>query len=97
MLEKNFLDDTLDQGGPKSVDRTSRKRRKVETLPVHHHHHLTALADLNDDEDDAEDGYYQAIVVQGKKPKLGTGYAGDAREDVWFKSSLPVELPLKAL
>ena len=84
MLEKSFLDDALEVNAPKSSDRTSRKRRKMEApSPVHP---LFPAADLHDDEDDDEDGFYQSVVVQGKKPKLGTGYAGDAREDVRHKS-----------
>lgn len=79
MLEKTFLDDALDSLAPKSGDRSSRKRRKVEgpTPPP------MILPEIHDDDDDDDDGYFP-IVVQGKKAKLGTGYAGDAREDVWF-------------
>ncbi|KAI1795079.1 ubiquitin conjugating enzyme family protein [Ganoderma leucocontextum] len=77
MLEKSFLDDTLDSVAPKSGDRSSRKRRKVDgpTPPP------MMLPEIHDDDDDDDDGYFP-IVVQGKKAKLGTGYAGDAREDM---------------
>ncbi|KAI0371531.1 ubiquitin conjugating enzyme family protein [Pilatotrama ljubarskyi] len=75
MLEKAFLDDAQEtSGGQKSGERTSRKKRKMETPPV-------VTPDFNDDEDDDEDPYY-TTPVQGKKAKLGTGYAGDAREDM---------------
>ncbi|KAI0775857.1 ubiquitin conjugating enzyme family protein [Trametes elegans] len=74
MLEKAFLDDAQEpSSGRKPGDRTSRKRRKMEAPLVLAH-------DLHDEEDDDDDVYYP-IPVQGKKPKLGTGYAGDARED----------------
>ncbi|KAI0832813.1 ubiquitin conjugating enzyme family protein [Trametes gibbosa] len=74
MLEKAYLDDAHDVAGVKSGDRSSRKKRKMEALPI-------TTPDLNDDDYDDEDVYYP-IPVQGKKPKLGTGYAGDAREDM---------------
>ncbi|KAI0355391.1 ubiquitin conjugating enzyme family protein [Trametes cingulata] len=75
MLEKAFLDDAQEASvAQKSGERTSRKKRKMEAPPV-------ITPDLNDDEDDDEDAHY-AIPVQGKKAKLGTGYAGDAREDM---------------
>ncbi|RPD67361.1 ubiquitin conjugating enzyme family protein [Lentinus tigrinus ALCF2SS1-7] len=75
MLEKSYLDDAQDPGNQqKSSDRTSRKRRKPEA-PV------AAVADVLDDDDDDDDAFYPTIM-QGKKPKLGTGYAGDAREDM---------------
>ena len=79
MLEKSFLDETQDPSAPKTSDRSSRKRRKVDAPappPL-------MLTDLHNDDDDDDDSYYP-IVVQGKKAKLGTGYAGDAREDVRF-------------
>ncbi|KAI0711061.1 ubiquitin conjugating enzyme family protein [Cerioporus squamosus] len=76
MLEKSYLDDTQDPGSQKSGDRTSRKRRKPEAPAP-----PAAVADMLDDDDDDDDSYYP-IVVQGKKAKLGTGYAGDAREDM---------------
>ncbi|TFK93617.1 ubiquitin conjugating enzyme family protein [Polyporus arcularius HHB13444] len=76
MLEKSFLDDAQDPGNQKPGDRTSRKRRKPEAPAP-----LTAVADMLDDDDDDDDSYYPN-VVQGKKAKLGTGYAGDAREDM---------------
>ncbi len=79
MLEKAFLDDTQEPGSQKPGDRTSRKRRKPEA-PIHH---PIVLGDPHDEDDDDDDAYYP-IVVQGKKAKLGTGYAGDAREDVRF-------------
>ncbi|KAI0737682.1 ubiquitin conjugating enzyme family protein [Daedaleopsis nitida] len=76
MLEKSFLDDVQDTGSQKAGGRTSRKRRKPEvTAPP------IVVGDMHDDDDDDDDGYYP-IVVQGKKAKLGTGYAGDAREDM---------------
>ena len=85
MLEKSFLDDALDSATTKPGDRSSRKRRKVEgpTPPP------VMLPEMHDDDDDDDDGYFP-IVVQGKKPKLGTGYAGDAREDVRFVLFLPI-------
>ncbi len=84
MLEKSFLDDTLDAVAPKSGDRSSRKRRKVDgpTPPP------MMLPEIHDDDDDDDEGYFP-IVVQGKKAKLGTGYAGDAREDVRFVLFIP--------
>ena len=81
MLEKTFLDDAQDPGSQKSSDRTSRKRRKPEA-PIHP---APVAGEPHDDDDDDDDAYYP-IVVQGKKAKLGTGYAGDAREDVCFVS-----------
>ncbi|KAI0638576.1 ubiquitin conjugating enzyme family protein [Trametes polyzona] len=74
MLEKAFLDDAQDALGQKTGDRSSRKRRKVEAPVI-------ATADLNDDDNDDDDAYYSG-TVQGKKAKLGTGYAGDAKEDM---------------
>ena len=84
MLEKSFLDDALDSSTTKSGDRSSRKRRKVDgpTPPP------MLLPEIHDDDDDDDEGYFP-IVVQGKKAKLGTGYAGDAREDVRFVPFLP--------
>ena len=76
MLEKYFLDDAQDPGSQKTGDRTSRKRRKPEAPAP-----AAEVADMLDDDDDDDDEFYPAMV-QGKKPKLGTGYAGDAREDV---------------
>ncbi|KAH9899465.1 ubiquitin conjugating enzyme family protein [Cubamyces lactineus] len=75
MLEKAFLDDSQElSSGQKSGDKSSRKRRKVEFSHV-------PVSAFHDDEDEEEDVYYP-LPVQGKKPKLGTGYAGDAREDM---------------
>lgn len=58
----------------KSGDRSIRKKRKMEAPPI-------AMPDVNDDDYDDDDAYF-TVPVQGKKAKLGTGYAGDAREDV---------------
>ncbi|OSD04457.1 ubiquitin conjugating enzyme family protein [Trametes coccinea BRFM310] len=75
MLEKVYLKTAEESLTLRKLgDRTSRKRRKME-FP----HVMAPL--MNDDEDEDEDIYYSA-PVQGKKPKLGTGYAGDIREDM---------------
>ncbi|EJF62236.1 ubiquitin conjugating enzyme family protein [Dichomitus squalens] len=77
MLEKSFLDDTQDPSASKVNDRSSRKRRKVDAPAPP----PAMLPDMHNDDDDDDDVYYP-IVIQGKKAKLGTGYAGDAREDM---------------
>ncbi|KAI0650839.1 ubiquitin conjugating enzyme family protein [Trametes meyenii] len=75
MLEKAYVDDSLDASNShKPGDRTSRKRRKVEAPPI-------PTVELNDDDEEDEEAYYP-IPIQGKKAKLGTGYAGDVREDM---------------
>ncbi|KAI0677647.1 ubiquitin conjugating enzyme family protein [Trametes maxima] len=75
MLEKAYVDDSLDaSNGQKPGDRTSRKRRKMEAPPA-------PTLELNDEDDEDEEAYYP-IPIQGKKAKLGTGYAGDVREDM---------------
>ncbi|KAH9854945.1 ubiquitin conjugating enzyme family protein [Lenzites betulinus] len=74
MLEKVYLDDAHEISSTKSGDRSSRKKRKMDAPPV-------ATPDLNDEDYDDEEVYFP-IPAQGKKPKLGTGYAGDAREDM---------------
>ena len=93
MLEKSFLDDTVETVPVKSAGRTSRKRRKPEATAAHHHHHhhhhSSFSMDAFDDDDDDDDAFYPPTVVQGKKPKLGTGYAGDTREDVRPRSPSP--------
>ncbi|KAH9939239.1 ubiquitin conjugating enzyme family protein [Epithele typhae] len=74
MLEKSFVD-VADLAAPKS-DKTSRKRRKPDAPASH-----LIPTELHEDDDDDEDNYYPNLV-KGKKPKLGTGYAGDVREDM---------------
>lgn len=74
-LEKAYVDEVQDaSSSSKSGDRSARKKRKMEAPPI-------AIPDMNDDDYDDEDVYFP-VAVQGKKAKLGTGYAGDAREDV---------------
>ncbi|KAL1944113.1 hypothetical protein VTO73DRAFT_3298 [Trametes versicolor] len=74
-LEKAYVDEVQDaSASSKSGDRSIRKKRKMEAPPI-------AMPDMNDDEYDDDDAYF-TVPVQGKKAKLGTGYAGDAREDM---------------
>ncbi|CCM03344.1 uncharacterized protein FIBRA_05473 [Fibroporia radiculosa] len=72
MLEKLYIEQAQDISNGQENRTSGGKRRKVEpaVVPIQH--------DLDDDED--EDNYYPP-VVQGKKAKLGVGYAGDVRED----------------
>ncbi|CDO68460.1 hypothetical protein BN946_scf184760.g16 [Trametes cinnabarina] len=75
MLEQAYLNEAQEPTPTqKYVGRTSRKRRKMEIPHV-------IPPNVNDDEEDDEDIHYP-VPVQGKKAKLGTGYAGDAREDM---------------
>ncbi|KZT06502.1 ubiquitin conjugating enzyme family protein [Laetiporus sulphureus 93-53] len=72
MLEKLFIGQSQDVPSSQGGKVTGGKRRKTETVP------LQVLHDHDEDED--EDNYYPP-VGQGKKAKLGVGYAGDIRED----------------
>lgn len=76
MLEKAFLAESQETPNEKGAQARSGKRRKVEVAP-------TPMMPLDpfDDDDDDDDNIYPP-VVQGKKAKLGVGYAGDIREDV---------------
>lgn len=71
MLEKMFVDQTQDSSNQSTPNTKGAKRRNAD--PIH------LPADLDDDDDDET---YYAAVTHGKKAKLGTGYAGDVREDV---------------
>ncbi|KZT70316.1 hypothetical protein DAEQUDRAFT_689428 [Daedalea quercina L-15889] len=70
MLEKMFVQQTQDPSNPSASNTKGGKRRNADPAPF--------PADLDDDDDD--DGYYPP-PTHGKKAKLGTGYAGDIRED----------------
>ncbi|KAI0717965.1 ubiquitin conjugating enzyme family protein [Fomitopsis betulina] len=71
MLEKMFVDQTQDSSNQSTPNTKGAKRRNAD--PIH------LPADLDDDDDDET---YYAAVTHGKKAKLGTGYAGDVREDI---------------
>ncbi|OBZ70225.1 Baculoviral IAP repeat-containing protein 6 [Grifola frondosa] len=75
MLEKTFIDETQDSGEGKGhgqpASRTN-KRRKVVPEPV--------PFDMDEDDEDEEDEDYR-LPVPGRKPKVGTGYAGNIKED----------------
>ncbi|KAH9833805.1 ubiquitin conjugating enzyme family protein [Rhodofomes roseus] len=69
MLEKMFIDQTQELSHS-TLNTKGGKRRNADPIPV--------VADPDDDDDDE---IYYAPVTHGKKAKLGTGYAGDVRED----------------
>lgn len=71
MLEKMFVEQTQDSSTQVASNTKGVKRRNADPLPI--------PADLDDDDDDET---YYAAITHGKKAKLGTGYAGDVREDV---------------
>lgn len=71
MVEQTFLEEKQEKPEEKSAKPTTGRRRKAAGTPSPHG--STSL----DDED-----YLPGIPIVGKKAKLGTGYAGDVREDV---------------
>ncbi|KAH9939957.1 ubiquitin conjugating enzyme family protein [Amylocystis lapponica] len=73
MLEKKYVDQSQDVPNEQTSKSNSGKRRKLETVPV-------PVMQFPPDDDDDDDNYY-VHAAQGKKAKLGVGYAGDVRED----------------
>lgn len=73
MLEQSFLDEA--QASP---DESQAKRRKVSATST------PQATDIDDD----DEGFpfhtmgFAGTVPRGKKAKMGTGYAGNQREDV---------------
>ncbi|KAI0920787.1 hypothetical protein AcW2_005953 [Taiwanofungus camphoratus] len=74
MLEKVYIEQTQDVSNTSENKAKSAKRRKVDPVPI-------PIMQHDPDDDDDEDNYYPP-VAQGKKAKLGVGYAGETREDV---------------
>ncbi|GBE80076.1 ubiquitin conjugating enzyme family protein [Sparassis latifolia] len=72
MLEKTYDDQDQDVTSDETNKATNGKRRKVQVAPA-------PILQHEFDDDDDED---YPPMVQGKKAKLGVGYAGDVREDV---------------
>ncbi|EKM59917.1 uncharacterized protein PHACADRAFT_250718 [Phanerochaete carnosa HHB-10118-sp] len=70
MVEQNFLEEKQEKADDKTTRPTTGRRRKAAGTPSPH-----GSASL-DDED-----YMHGLAAVGKKAKLGTGYAGDVRED----------------
>jgi hypothetical protein len=68
MLEQVYHDQTQN---PSAADADSRGNKRRQPEPVHN-------SSTPDDDDDS----YPPLPVQKKKIKVGTGYAGDVREDV---------------
>jgi hypothetical protein len=68
MLEQTFAEERRDKPMEKASKATTGKRRKATATPI--------SQGLNDDI------FPAASAGNGKKAKLGTGYAGDIKEDV---------------
>lgn len=77
MLEKAFLEESQESSVERNVASRVGKRRKVVEVPAP----VLPLDPFEDDDEDDEPSY-PPIQQQGKKAKLGVGYAGDIREDV---------------
>lgn len=70
MVEQTFLEERQEKIEDKATKPTTGRRRKAADTPSPH-----GSASLDDDD------YMLGIPGTGKKAKLGTGYAGDVRED----------------
>ncbi|KAH9045491.1 hypothetical protein EDB85DRAFT_1906919 [Lactarius pseudohatsudake] len=70
VLEQVYHDQLQNPLGPENKVRTSKRRKTDSTI------NTSMILDPDDDDDS-----YLTPPAQGKKPKVGTGYAGDQKED----------------
>ncbi|KAH8999197.1 hypothetical protein EDB92DRAFT_1832949 [Lactarius akahatsu] len=70
VLEQLYHDQLQNPLGPENKVRTSKRRKTDSTI------NTSMILDPDDDDDS-----YLTPPAQGKKPKVGTGYAGDQKED----------------